>query len=241
MDEKIEQFSPDKKFKLTFYDFDEPRMGMSVCRFSLINLQTNELIEFNPLRAIATDYEVIAWSDNKDFFSLSVVNPPESTTIKESFFIYDLIEKRFSQIYFDNCWVLTGKCHDDFIEIAYKEDQIPERIEHIKYPTKKFTKPTTLQFKFSELSWACVTALEQFNGLNQNAIIHKLQPIDNGWNDFKGQLPKTTEVLVWELRQFAEYGDVQSIIWLAEIEDKTPDINYWVNASRYLGFKIRGN
>jgi len=25
--------SPDKNYKIVFYDFDEPRMGMNICKF----------------------------------------------------------------------------------------------------------------------------------------------------------------------------------------------------------------
>ncbi len=52
MDEKVEQYSPNKKYRLTYSDFEEPRMAMSICRFSLTNLQTNENIDFKPLWAI---------------------------------------------------------------------------------------------------------------------------------------------------------------------------------------------
>jgi hypothetical protein len=52
-------------------------------------------------------------------------------------------------------------------------------------------------------------------------------------------LPKTTEVLIWRLKKFAGYGDVQSKDWLTEIETKTDEINYWENASNYIGFKTR--
>ena len=115
--------------------------------------------------------------------------------MKESFLIYNLVERKFYQIHFDNCWVLSGNCHNDYIEIEYQDDQIPERIDHNKYPSKKITKPTNLQFKFSELKWADIASLKQVNGLNQNAVIHKLQPVDNGWKYFKGNFQKQQRYL----------------------------------------------
>jgi hypothetical protein len=233
MIDKTEQYSPDKSHKLTFFDFDEPRMGMSICKFSLTDMQANQTIKFNPLLAIGIGQLTLSWSENQNYFSLPLVNPTEN------FFIYNIADRQFSSIHFANCWVLTGHCNNDKIEIEYEDNQIPERIEHNKYPTKEFSKPVNLQFKFSELQWTDIKLLENFNELNKNATIHDLKPIDNGWRQFKGQLPQTTEVLVWELNEFAKYGDSQSIEWFDEIQAKRKDINYWVNASYYLGQRNR--
>ncbi len=233
MTDKTEQYSPNKKYKITFFDFDEPRMGMNICKFSLTDLQTNSVIIFNPLSAIGVGQGTLSWSENENIFSLPITNPTDN------FFIYNVADNKFSSVHFTNCWVLTGHCHNEYIEIEYEDNQIPERIEHSKYPTKQFSKPANLQFKFSELQWVDIKLLQNFNELNNNAMVHELKPIDNGWRQFKGQLPQTTEVLVWELNEFAKYGDKQSKEWLAEIQSKTNNINYWINASQYLGLKER--
>jgi hypothetical protein len=239
MQKKVEQYSPGKRYRLTFSDFEEPRMMMSICRFSLTDLQTNEEIIFNPLWAIGIGQCGFSWSEDQNFVSLPIVSVTDVNRISESFFVYYIEKRQFASIHFSNCWVLDGYCHNDYIEIEYEGDQIPERIEHNKYPTKEFTQPAPLQFKFSELKWIDIEVLSQFNELNKNAVIHELKPIDNGWRPFRGELPSTTEVLIWELREFARYGDIQSQEWFAEIEAKTNNINYWVNASNYLGIKIR--
>ena len=96
-----------------------------------------------------------------------------------------------------------------------------------------------MQFKFAELNWKDIQSLQQFVEINKNEIVYKLEPIDNGWREFKGQLPQTTEILVWELNEFAKYGDRQSKEWFDEIQSKTKDINYWINASKYLGTRKR--
>ncbi len=240
-DDPVEQYSPNKSYRLTFHDFAEPRMGMSICRFSLTNLSDHEYIDFDPLWAIGFGKSGFSWSENQNFLSLPVVDLQKDSLPAESFFIYNIQQKQFSSIHFENCWLLNGKCGNQHIEIEYEDNQIPERIEHNKYPTKKFTKPANLKFKFTDLKWADINALQQFNELNSNPIIHELKPIDNGWRPFNGELPKTTEILIWELEKFAEYGDSQSNEWLKEINAKTDKINYWVNTSHYLGFKTRGS
>jgi len=67
----------------------------------------------------------------------------------------------------------------------------------------------------------------------------ELKPIDNGWKIFKGTLPQTTDVQVWDLKVFADYGDKQSIEWLDEINQLTEYPNLWVKTSDYIGYKSR--
>jgi hypothetical protein len=239
MNEIVEQYSPNNKYKITFSDFEEPRMMMSICRFSLADLQTNEAINFNPLWAIGIGQTGFSWSEDQNFISLPVVSPPHGNRISESFFVYNIRKRQFASIHFENCWILDGHCRNNYIEIEYEDNQMPERIEHNKYPTKKFTKPANLQFKFSELIWTDIIELPRFNELNKNATIHEIEPIDDGWRQFKGQLPQNTEVIVWELEKFAEYGDNQSKEWFTEIRQKQNEFDYWVNASKYIGFKSR--
>jgi hypothetical protein len=233
MTEKNEKYSPDKKYKLIFFDSIEPRMGMNMCKFSLTDLQTNKEITFAPLFAVGYNGHSTSWSENSNYFALPVCNP------SDCFFIYDISKRQFASIHFRNVWVLAAHFNFDNIEIEFEDSQIPESNEHIKYPTKHFLKPANLTFKFSELKWTDIKNLHQFSELNKNAVIIDLKPIDNGWRQFKGQLPQTTEVLVWELNEFAKYGDKQSKEWFEEIKAKTNDINYWVNATQYLGHKKR--
>lgn len=239
MNEIIEQYSPERRHKLSFYDFEEPRMGLSICRFSSFNINTNESIEFLPLWAIGIGQSGFSWSENEDLFSIAVFNPLQDNKITCAFFIYNIKKRLFAFIHFLNCYVLEGNCHDNLIEIEYREDQIPERIEHNKYPTKEFSRPSNLKFQFSDLNWVDFKYLQGFNKINKNVTVHKFEPIDNGWRQFKGKFPQNTDITVWELEKFAEYGDVQSKEWLHEITDSTQAINHWAKVSYYLGLKVR--
>jgi hypothetical protein len=230
MVEKIEQYSLGKTFKLTFFDFKEPKMCENICKFSLTDLQNNETIEFNPLWTIGSGKSGFSWSENQKIISLPIAYPANV------FFIYDIENKKFTSIHFENCWILTGYCHNNFAEIEYNENI---ECENEKYPTKDLSKPRNLKFIFSELEWIDITNLHQFEELNKNAFKHELKPIDHGWRHFKGQLPQNTNTLIWEIKKFAEYGDEQSQNWFSEIEKHTSDINFWVEASRYIGLKIR--
>jgi hypothetical protein len=205
MTEKTEKYSPDKNYKLTFFDSIEPRMGMNMCKFLLLDLLTNKEINFTPLFAVGYNGYSTSWSENSNYFALPVCSP------SDCFFIYDIANRQFASIHFSNVWVLAAHLNLDKIEIEFEDSQIPERNEHNKYPTKHFSKPTNLTFKFSELNWADIKNLQQFKELNKSSAIIDLKPIDNGWRQFKGQLPQTTEVLVWELNEFAKYGDKQSM------------------------------
>ena len=141
----------------------------------------------------------------------------------------------FTFVRFQNCWVLNGEIFDDRFTIEYKDDQIPERIEHDKYPTKLFSKPDNLTFRFCDLRWLSFQDVANFERLGKASIIVDFELIDNGWRKFKGELPATTELIVWELQKFAEYGDEQSKIWYNKIQSQARNINHWVKASKYLG------
>jgi hypothetical protein len=232
----VEQYSPDNRYRLTFHNFEEPRMCYDICKFDLTDMHTYSSIEFDPLWALGIGQKGFSWSENQSIVSLPVVNFAKDFSPMESFFIYNSERNAFSSIRFANCWILSGNCHNDYIEIEY-DDHIPG--ENPKYPTKDLKKPDKIRFNFSELQWTSVEFLEQFCELNKNTIVHSFKPLDNGWRPFKGQLPQTTEIIVWELKQFAEYGDAQSLKWFSEIQEFTSKIDYWVKASQYLGVKNR--
>ena len=52
MTEKNEIFSPNKKYKLKFFDSIEARMGLNMSKFSLTEMQTDREINFPPLFAV---------------------------------------------------------------------------------------------------------------------------------------------------------------------------------------------
>lgn len=233
MKEKHERHSPDKNFKLTFFDSIEPRMGMNMCKFSLVDLQTNEEINFAPLWAVGYNGYSTSWSEDSNYFALPVCSP------SDCFFIYDLAKNQFASIHFSNVWELEVQFKQNNIEIEFNDSLIPDHHEHQKYPTKHYLKPENLVCPLAELNWTAIKSLQQFEELGKGAAIIDLKPIDNGWRQFKGELPQTTELLVRELIQFAKYGDKQSIEWFEEIQALTKDINYWTDASQYLGIRQR--
>jgi hypothetical protein len=233
MTEKKEKYSPDKKYKLTFFDSIEPRMGMNMCKFSLMDLQNNKKIFFSNLFAIDDNGNSTSWSEDSNYFALPVCNP------SDCFFIYNITKNQFASIHFNNVWVLAAHCGIDNIEIEFEDSQIPERDEHNKYPTKHFLKPANLTFRYTELIWTDIIDIYNFSELNNNSDIIDLKPIDNGWRRFKGQLPQTTELIVWEINEFAKYGDSQSKKWMEEINARMLPINLWLKASFYIGHQKR--
>jgi hypothetical protein len=108
-----------------------------------------------------------------------------------------------------------------------------------QYSTRHFTKPKNLTLKFDDLKWFSNDRLENFKKIESEIEQHDLKPIDNGWREFKGILPQTTELIVWELKEFAKYGDKQCEMWLNELMTKTNDPNVWTKTSDYIGHKTR--
>lgn len=153
-DRKTEILSPDNNQKLHFYDSIEPRMGMTISKFSLTNLLTKEKIKFPGIWTLGYKGHSTSWSANSNFFSLAIGSP------FDCFLIVDTKAKIFSVIAFLNVWNLEAKCDNDKVEIEFSDDQIPERTEHDKYPTKHFTKPANLIFPFVNLNWFPVDRLK---------------------------------------------------------------------------------
>lgn len=233
MTETTEILSPDNYQKLHFYDSIEPSMGMTMSKFSFTNLLTQEKIKFPGIWTLGYKGYSASWSDNSNFFSLAIGNP------FDCFLIIGIKMNQFSVIPFLNVWNLKARCYNDKIEIEFSDDQIPERIEHDKYPTKQFTKPDNLIFPFDKLNWFAIDRLMDLKKIENEVEKLDLKPVDNGWRKFKGILPQTTDVQVWNLKVFADYGDKQSIEWLNELNQLTDDPNLWVKTSDYIGHKTR--
>ncbi len=233
MTETTEILSPDNNQKLHFYDSIEPRMGMTISKFSLTNLLTKEKVKFPGIWTLGSKGQSTSWSDNSNFFSLAIGSP------FDCFLIVDTKTKQFSVIAFLNVWNLEAKCYNDKLEIEFSDDEIPERTEHEKYPTKHFTKPDNVIFPFVNLNWFPVDRLNDFKKIENEVEQLDLKPIDNGWREFKGILPQTTELIIWDLKEFAKYGDKQCEMWLNELMTKTNDPNVWKKTSDYIGHKTR--
>lgn len=225
--------SPDKNYEIAFYDFEEPMMGMNICKFYLMDLRTGSKTAF-PLYTLFCGQQT-SWSRESTHFLL-----PISSDI-DFFFIYNLITQQFAALPFKNVWILHGYIIDERVVIEFDSNEIPDRRERESYPTKKYSSPEDLEFKFSVLEWKSFNELSEVHKLVKGKSLIKFDPIDCGWREFKGLFPQTTEVLVWELNKFAEYGDKQAQAWIEQVKNTSPDFNYWVKASVYIGYKKRGN
>jgi len=176
-----------------------------------------------------------SWSSESDHFLL-----PVSSEI-DFFFIYNLITKQFAAIPFENVWILDGSLVEKRVVIHFDNNEIPDRRERENYPTKKYSSPEDLEFKLSDLEWESFDGLSEVKELVSRKPLIPFNPIDCGWKEFKGLFPQTTQVLVWELNKFAEYGDKQAQVWIEQVKSTSPNFNYWVEASVYIGHKEREN
>jgi len=225
--------SPNSDFYLTFSHFAEPKMGVTVCLFNLINRQ-NEIIEnFEPLVALGNGNEA-NWSEDSNYFSTPLI------TVDDNYFIYDIKHKMFSVIPVKNAWVLKSFLTNTRFELEYEDSQIPDKKEAINYPTKNYLKPDNYKVDLKELTWHNVDEIKNFKQVYNSKKAIELRPIDKGFRVFKGDFPLTTDRTVWDIERFAEYGDEQSRIWMTEINTLTKGDYYrWKNASDYIGHKKR--
>jgi len=158
------------------------------------------------------------------------------------YFIYDIEEKRFATIPVGHIWVLESLLTDTFFEIAYRDDQIPYKNENEDYPTKVFLKPENIRISLDELMWYKLDEINDFEQIYKSKQVIAINLIDKGFRIFKGEFPLSTDIKIWDIEQFAEYGDEQSKIWINELNETTNG-NYdrWKKASKYIGKQKRKN
>ena len=173
MTEIIEILSSDNKQKLHFYDSIEPIMGMTISKFSWTDLLTKEKIKFPGIWTLGYKGHSTSWSDNLNYFSLAIERP------FDCFLVIGTKTKRFSVIAVLNVWSLEAKCYNDKIEIELSNDQIPERKEHDKYPTKNFIKPKNISLQFDSLKWFSIDKLKDFKKIKNKIEQLDLNSIDN--------------------------------------------------------------
>ena len=229
--------SPNEKFYLTFSHYREPHMGLGICLFNLINKRNKIVEKFEPLVAFGTG-EDSHWSENSKLFSTKFM----TRLVYGGYFIYNIEEKKFAIIRVENMWVLKSQLANIFFEIEYRDDQIPDRRETEKYPTKIFLKPENIKVKLDELIWYQIDEINNFEHIYNSKQVISLNPIDKEFRFFDGEFPLSTDRIIWEIEKFAEYGDEQSEIWLNEINELTNgDYDKWQKASKYIGQQEREN
>lgn len=226
-----EALSPDGNTKVLFFEYNEVRMGAEVGRVRIEDLTNNKIVSLDPLW---TQWgSTPSWSMSSNVIVLTIIIP------QNFFLLYNINDKTFAIIKFEHIWVLDAVCSENHVEITFRSSQIPERVEHHKYPTKQFEIPASLKFEYSKLEWMEIEHLSEIPIAVQDMAAWDLKPIDMGWRKFIGQFPQTTEILICELQRFAEYGDGQSKEWLKLLEHKAPNFNIWKNASLYIGIQQR--
>nr|WP_294942237.1 hypothetical protein [uncultured Mucilaginibacter sp.] len=226
--ENISSISPNGNYEMFFYNFIEPRMGMNMCNFYLYDIENKKRIDFDVLYTLFSGQRT-SWSSMSNLVCL-----PIFTNLNEGFFIYDVCERVFSVIKFSNVWVLNCNIFENELVIEFRKDQVSNDRTDL-YPTKFFSKPQDISIELSDLEWISIEEISAVKVKMEAAQVRELKLIDNGWREFKGALPSSTEISIWRLQQFADYGDIQSQIWLKKIKESTQDVNYWINASKYLG------
>ena len=225
--------SPNKKCYLTFSHFAEPRMGVTISLFNLVN-SDNEIIEmFEPLVALGNGYDA-KWSENSNYFVTPLI------TYNDNYFIYNIERKEFAIVPVENAWILNCKISNTHFEIEYEEDQIPDREEQEGYPTKKYIKPENFTIELKQLNWHNIERTNDFESIYKAEKVVKMNPVDKGYRKYIGEFPQSTERTVWDIERFAEYGDEISAKWMDEIKTKTSNDYYqWEKASKYIGLKKR--
>ena len=157
----------------------------------------------------------VHWSENSKFFSTPII---QTNLDNGGYFIYDIEEKKFATIPVEHIWVLESLLTNTFFEIAYRDDQIPYKNENEYYPTEIFLKSESIRVKLDELLWHKLDEINAFEQIYKSKQVIAVCLIDKEFRPFKEEFPLSTDIKIWDVEQFAEYGDEQSKIWINEID-----------------------
>ena len=183
--------SPNGEFYLTFSHFQEPHMGLTICLFNLVN-KKNEIVEnFKPLVALGI-WNDAHWSENSKFFSTPIYG-------NEGYFICDVQKKKYTIVPIENIFVLKSQLSNTFLELEYRDDQIPDRNENKNYPTKIFLKPENIRIELDKLTWHKLENMNDIELIYKSEQVITLNPIDKGFRVFRGEFPLSTDRTIWDI------------------------------------------
>jgi len=190
----------------------------------------------------------IFWSPNGKQIVVGVDLP------KDGYLIHDIQNNSFAWVKNTSMEMLNIRIDEKEIIFEFPKDELdrfngcyqkPFGRESNELPIIKYEYPKTSEFVLKDLKFYPREILKNISNLSENEI--NLYPIKVGYLPFDGILPQNTydgyngrDFEVYQLEEFADYGDPQSIEWLNQIKNKVgSDYNKWAKVSEYLGLLKR--
>jgi hypothetical protein len=227
-------------------------MGSYICCFTLLDDKDNIIDNFEPITGISSGLS--KWSDDSNYFIVAVDGAVKGYSTLWGYLIIKFPERTFSFIKISNPYPLELQFRNENVIISYEEKQVvlSNSAQTIgdgisQTPKRKYLKPDDLSFNLNDLKFYPRENLGNLETYFQNETNYDLKLIADGFFEFKGTLPQNTEHLyhnkpisVYQLKEFADYGDEVAKEWLEEIKQKTNNnYNHWYKVSYYIGYQKR--
>jgi hypothetical protein len=225
---EIENYkSPNGKFSIILSHFQEPLNTIVISYFCLTDRFGKILEKFEYLISYSIP-ELIHWSPNSFFFTVPMYNI-------DSILIYSLTNRKICTIPVEEVYKTKIKLETDSILFYFDDDSAINFENSEFYPTKNFIIPDPIRIEFNRLKWFDVKDYTNLieHTKNQEKIKFSLKYI--GFKEFNGINPQSTDIEIYKIKRFAEYGHTPSIEWINNL-NKNWGCDYydWEKISKYI-------
>ncbi|MBP6460276.1 MAG: hypothetical protein KA264_09285 [Crocinitomicaceae bacterium] len=223
----IKYRSPDKKYKIVLSHFREPLNTVVISFFCLTDKFGRIIEKFDFLISLSMSAK-IQWSLNSEYFTIPIYN-------NDSIGIYNVKENKISLIPVLDIYNIETKLDNSSIEFMYSDNYAINFEKSNDYPTKKIRIPKNIKIDLETLNWFCPSEFNkimQFTKI-QEKISFKLEYLE--FNEYKGDFPTNTDIEIFKIERFAEYGHKQSIELINSLNQKNENYYNWEKISKYVG------
>jgi hypothetical protein len=223
----IKYKSPNKKYSIILSHFQEPLNCVYISFFCLTDRWGRIIEKFEYLISYSIS-KLIQWSPNSNFFTIPLYN-------LDCIGIYNVMDKKITAIPVSNIYKINLLLEDNAIHFLFNDENTINFEKSDLYPTKKYKIPDPILFEFNVLKWYDVSDYK-----NMFEEVKRIEKVDTkleylGFNEFTGEYPSSTDIEIFKVRRFAEYGHPVSIHWMNELKKNWGNNYYeWEYISKYL-------
>lgn len=208
--DRIQKYrSANGKNRIVLSHFQEPLNNVLISFFCLTIRFGKILEKFEYLISFSIP-KLIQWSPDSNCFSIPIYN-------YNGISIYNLSTRKICLIRVNDVFNIKIKLENNKIHFCFDDSYSLNFEKSELYPVKKFKIPEAVIIDFESIAWFDVIdykSMLQF-AKEQAKINFNLEYLE--FEEYKGEFPTTTNIEIYKLIRFADYGHKQSIEWLNKL------------------------
>ena len=232
--------SPDQSMKLVISHCWNYKPGSNPGLFHLLDFSDNIIESFKP----HTTNGHLAWTKDSRYLAIDIGENQKGILVIDTMLMQAaLIRTNCRDFHIENEKIVIS-ISEKFMERINSDLLIGGGTSQL--PRIKYEKPTDLAFPINSLPFYPKSNIPAIFKLTEKQKEVILDPIANGFWEFKGSFPQNTvdgfnnrDFEMYQLETFAAYGDAQSLKWLEEIKAMNKPYEKWDKVVDYLGERKR--